>query len=1022
MASNVRGRSRRRGESGGSSERNTAHSAVPTVDHHGFVSLTKQAIYPGIISDPLFAAGNRQSKSREASVVPMKMLIDEEFSKDVNARHISPGPVGRLMGLHSLPSSGTCSQHRYSHSHARKTSPSSSHDRYGVYEDIPHRRSADDIRDVFEVMEGTKAKMHRSPRSRNGNTSSRSDKIDSADIDFIRQKFMDAKRLSTDESLHMSEEFNETLDALVSNRDLLLEFLQKFDPIVKRDLHNHGSPSSTANCITILKPSRRNQFTGMDNIYPQDKGTESYFNMQKEEKQSLRKPNLNVSSQSLKEESGSLRQKLSRSSHQENTDKRTCPTRIVVLKPSLMKVHDIEGAFALNHKISHSDYRRHKECHDVGRWSPNAEEEYMCQVSLGDSETLGHMGKGSREIAREITKQMRSARGGSRKHVVKPETRTFVLDERSQSLSSVTKLKTSEAFHRSPELCDAWTSSSYNSSPTYSTETSVSKEAKKHLSKRWKKTHLCQHQVTDNDGFSTLGDMLVLSDQDTSKVATHKMACRKCPKGEVQRNRMQGSCNDGSRDAATSNLTRSKSLPSSFIRGVPKSNNRKRTGSGRHNEFSMLKDVLKVGPHYSEYACRGRPRQSLSRGSTFHGDESDLMSPGNEERMVIEREIHVNYEETANGIAMPDTSEQSLHPANLDDELDAVGFLDTSSAVPDMNQEPMSPAGAGQNQQKLKQSATAFDDHLLVPNLDDLVTEDERIEYHQADNYPPVHDPRTESEFPDGIGHHQGHDNQTLCIPPTGSESPMTSNKDEQRSPVSVLESSMDVEDVYSGDFEKISADLQELRMQLRLLKRETTDRGDDTELFILSDDEAACQPPPEMENSHTFRDDEERDFSYVLDVLTDMGINSANPDVLLNKCYFLECPAGPDSYDKLEQRYSSLILWPQPERKLLFDITNAALADIITSLMQCGSKGLLRRCSPEWDEGFVEMVWQRVVQVRQEMEFNQEGLLLDVEWVGSEDGTYLVGSDIGSTLQEDLLEEIIADFLGVTKSAKLFG
>jgi len=59
------------------------------------------------------------------------------------------------------------------------------------------------------------------------------------------------------------------------------------------------------------------------------------------------------------------------------------------------------------------------------------------------------------------------------------------------------------------------------------------------------------------------------------------------------------------------------------------------------------------------------------------------------------------------------------------------------------------------------------------------------------------------------INDHHGDDNQTLCIPPNGSESPMSSSKDDQQSPVSVLDSSMDAEDVYSGDFEKISADLQ---------------------------------------------------------------------------------------------------------------------------------------------------------------------------------------------------------------------
>ncbi|PAN50282.1 hypothetical protein PAHAL_9G510000 [Panicum hallii] len=721
MASIARGRSRRR-EGDGSSERNAARSTVPSSDHQGVVSSIKQTTYPGILSDSVFAVVNRQSKSRKASVVPMKMLIDEEFSNDINARHISPGAVGRLMGLDSLPSSGTHKQHRCTQSHAPKTSPGGFHDRNGLHEGIPHRRSADDIIDVFEVMEATKTKMHRSPRSKNGNTSSRFDKVDGADIDYIRQKFIDAKRLSNDESLHMSEEFNETLDALVSNRDVLLEFLQKFDPVVRRDPHSHGSrsPSSTANCITILKPSRRNQVTG----------TKSNFNEQKEVKHSLRKQYSNMSSQSLKEESGSLRQKLSRSSHQENTGKRGCPTRIVVLKPSLDKPHDVEGALPLHHEIPHSDNRRHKEYQDVGRWSPYTED-YMCQVPLGDSETLSRMGKGSREIAREITKQMRAARGGSRKHT-KSETITLASDGRSQFLPSVNKLKTPEAIHRSSEICDVWASSSFNSSPTYSTETSVSKEAKKHLSNRWKKTHQCQDQVTDSDGFSTLGDVLALSDQDASKVATHKISCRKCPKGEVQSDRMQGSCvyplgistNDGWRDMATSKLTRSKSLPPSFIRGVQKSNSRKRAGSVRYNEFSMLKDVLKVGPHYSEYACRGRQRQSLGRDSTIHGDESDLMSPDNEERMVVEREIHVNYEEPVNSTVVPrSTSEQSLHPANPDNELDAVGVLGASSAIPGCNKAPLS--STGQNKQMLKQTAAAIDDCLLDPNLDDLVTKDQ---------------------------------------------------------------------------------------------------------------------------------------------------------------------------------------------------------------------------------------------------------------------------------------------------------
>ena len=636
----------------------------------------------------------RKSKPRQASCVPMKKLIDEEFSKDANARHTSPGAVGRLMGLDSLPSVGTRSDHRYSRSRAHNTSACISHDRY-----LHQRRRTDEmpeVKDVFEVMDEMRVKAHRSTGARNGNVTSRFDATEKANLDFIRHKFMDAKRLSTDESLQMSEELNETLDALVSNKELLLEFLQNQD---------QRSPSSDANCITILKPSKRNQFCDSINIYPQDSDTESF-----QHRHSTRKPHAKLSSQSPKEDSGSLRQKLSRSSHQEMSDKRACPTRIVVLKPSLEKAQDIDGSFALTHEIPHSDYRRHTTCQDAGMWSPYTDE------SICHPETVGHIKKGSREIAREITKQMRAARGGSnRKQAFQPDTSTILSDESSQFVSPLSKPKASETVHRSSELCDGWDSSSYNSSPAHSNESSVIKEAKKHLSSRWKIAHQFQHQAPENNGFSVLGDMFALSDQES-------------PKGELQRNRVSDSgsnplgisSKDGWRGVGPSNSARSKSIPSSSHQGVQKSSNRKRTS--RKNEFSMLKDVLKIGPHDSEYACHSRQRKSLVRGSVFHGDEADQVSPNDEERMMIDHETRVSCQKPTDVIDTPDSSEQRLaHTVDPGHELDGVCRLNTSSALLEQNKEPLSPAKL--NQQMHQEPLAALDFHLRVPNHDILRTQ-----------------------------------------------------------------------------------------------------------------------------------------------------------------------------------------------------------------------------------------------------------------------------------------------------------
>ena len=170
--------------------------------------------------------------------------------------------------------------------------------------------------------------------------------------------------------------------------------------------------------------------------------------------------------------------------------------------------------------------------------------------------------------------------------------------------------------------------------------------------------------------------------------------------------------------------------------------------------------------------------------------------------------------------------------------------------------------------------------------------------------------------------------------------------------------------------------------MQLQLLKSETTDDADDTDHLTASDDEVASadEPLAEMEIlPHAFVDEEERDFSYVLDMLTLLGIDGAFQDGMLDVGCFSEYPAGPDIYDILE------------------------------------SKGLLRRFSSRWDqEGFVVDVWQRVFEIRQEMDGNQgDPLMMDFERHGSEDGVDLVGREMERMLLKDLVVETIAEFLG---------
>ncbi|KAE8792126.1 hypothetical protein D1007_33279 [Hordeum vulgare] len=137
---------------------------------------------------------------------------------------------------------------------------------------------------------------------------------------------------------------------------------------------------------------------------------------------------------------------------------------------------------------------------------------------------------------------------------------------------------------------------------------------------------------------------------------------------------------------------------------------------------------------------------------------------------------------------------------------------DFAISVPEWQGEAQSSA---QNMILDQEQTFAIDDHFIVPSPRYSASQTERNEHDRCE------------------------DNQAPSDHLTEIVSVVSSNEDEQPSPVSVLGSSVDAEDCCSGGFEKISAHLQG-KMQLRLLKMEATDDADDTDLALFSDDETA--------------------------------------------------------------------------------------------------------------------------------------------------------------------------------------
>ncbi|OAY73771.1 hypothetical protein ACMD2_17962 [Ananas comosus] len=170
-----------------------------------------------------FAPEFDRSSLMKTSGLPIKMLIEEEVSKKAQTRHSPPSVIARLMGLDTVPFS------HLSHSQRKNVQ------RY-VALAIICRRSTDELpelKDVFEVMESSELKACKNQKDRKGRVSSRHKETD---VDFIRQKFMDAKRLSTDEQ--SSKEFDDAIEVLETNKDLLLDFLDEPNSLFTKHLHD----------------------------------------------------------------------------------------------------------------------------------------------------------------------------------------------------------------------------------------------------------------------------------------------------------------------------------------------------------------------------------------------------------------------------------------------------------------------------------------------------------------------------------------------------------------------------------------------------------------------------------------------------------------------------------------------------------------------------------------------------------------------------------------------------------------
>lgn len=165
------------------------------------------------------------------------------------------------------------------------------------------------------------------------------------------------------------------------------------------------------------------------------------------------------------------------------------------------------------------------------------------------------------------------------------------------------------------------------------------------------------------------------------------------------------------------------------------------------------------------------------------------------------------------------------------------------------------------------------------------------------------------------------------------------------------------------------------------------------------------------------FEDEEERDFSYLLDILIASGIHGTAEDELYKVCQSLDCPAGYDVFEKLEKKYTKVAQWSISDRKLLFDMVNIILSQILAPCLNMRPwVHTSRNLAPLWgSEGLLEKVLQVLSQRREELELckpKPEKKALDHKWPDLADCIDRVGKDIEKMIKDDLLEELLLELL----------
>ncbi|XP_074561511.1 uncharacterized protein LOC141817785 [Curcuma longa] len=950
--------------------RRASISSAPPEGHYGFrkqlndtcIASDSGRYISFLAEEHSFDNRIKKSPSKKTSEVLIKDLIEEELSKGKETKHSSPSLIAKLMGLDSCPSL------------VKQKKNTNSPGLFGNYVDAKDcsqwkHKERQELKEVFEISNANKSKKQASYSDTMAKHRQR------AYEDYVRnarEDFMDVSGQSAIELFHKYKEFSGTFGITDSSKDLFWELLQDSNSLFAKHLEDlKHAPSSHRSKIATLKPSKCRTENGRDKVQcwssKTGKSNDRFAHMHQEITGSSKTHAARLRKCHVEEDTGSVPyNSLSLQRSRSRTAVR--PAHIVILKPTLEKTQKVAEASFLTHgNLWFSSKKDRKFA--ASRTQELHEREHI-DIFPHEKDEMDHKVNGSEENYRKITPKMRHNRNRLSKSNFSPRATVYAGDRYSTMMPDITKLTRSDSVPQSPDPFGEW-GNRFSTSSMYSTTSRVSMEdLNHHYSERWNVGHEVQNLGLIPRCSNTPGETLELSEEETGKFTVDFLNSKNVSTEYLSRDEILdswscqfgASSKDAPRDGCSIFSSRPNSLPAS---GSAKFGDRKRVGGST----TIIKDVADI----KSYVSSGSLSAKQSEHQNYNYQLADYVTVKN---MVPEREIHINSEGLRKRVHVEDLlTKTELNTATTDPAMDQRYQLNDSAFIP-------IPRDKVWHLTTREEQATKSAFH---------VPQDNRYGYDK--------DIVLQEKSSDHIAKLQ----------------PLRSNDLEQPSPVSVLETPYEDETCSSGCFERLSADLKELRMQLQHLKMESAATCTEESQVLLLSDEDDCVPLPLVGLPEVrFRDIDDRDFTYLLDIFLVSGTKSIHDNKLLKEHCLFGFALDQSVFVNLEKKYGAISSWSRSERRLLFDLVNCSLADLVTSYSDVHLGVTISKLSlPTYDsKSLVEAVWQMVVKQRKELQCSQEKKILEPAWLGWKYDADVVAIDIEEMLNADLLHELVSELL----------